>query len=235
MILNEEVIIEYNYNMINLKNIKKSYNLWKNNSIDILKNINVEIKSWEFVAIVWPSWSGKSTLMNIIWMLDTPSSWEYYFSSERVDKLKDANLSQIRSRKIWFIFQNYSLLPRMSALEQVILPLTYQWLSWKDSKNKAIEYLEKVWLWDKLKNKPNELSGWQSQRVAIARALVINPDLILADEPTWALDSKTWEEILNILKEINKAWKTIIIITHDNHIASHANRIIKIKDWEIVD
>ncbi|NVP17715.1 ABC transporter ATP-binding protein [Candidatus Gracilibacteria bacterium] len=221
--------------MINLKNIKKSYNLGKNNSIDILKNINLEIKSGEFVAIVGPSGSGKSTLMNIIGMLDTPSSGEYYFSSERVDKLKDSKLSQIRSRKIGFIFQNYSLLPRMSALEQVILPLTYQGLSGKDSKNKAIEYLEKVGLGDKLKNKPNELSGGQSQRVAIARALVINPDLILADEPTGALDSKTGEEILNILREINKAGKTIIIITHDNHIASHANRIIKIKDGEIVD
>ncbi|MDD3794011.1 MAG: ABC transporter ATP-binding protein [Candidatus Gracilibacteria bacterium] len=221
--------------MINLKNIKKSYNLGKNNSIDILKNINLEIKPGEFVAIVGPSGSGKSTLMNIIGMLDTPSSGEYYFSSERVDKLKDSKLSQIRSRKIGFIFQNYSLLPRMSALEQVILPLTYQGLSGKDSKNKAIEYLEKVGLGDKLKNKPNELSGGQSQRVAIARALVIDPDLILADEPTGALDSKTGEEILNILKEINKAGKTIIIITHDNNIASHANRIIKIKDGEIVD
>ncbi len=221
--------------MIELKNIIKSYKIWKDNTIDILKNINLSIKSWEFVSIIWPSWSWKSTLMNIIWMLDTPNQWEYYLSWERVDKLKDSKQSEIRSKKIWFIFQNYSLLPRMSALEQVMLPLTYQWYSTKDAKNKAILYLNKVWLGDKIKNKPNELSWWQSQRVAIARALVINPDIILADEPTWALDSKTWEEILNLFKQINLDWKTVIIITHDSNIANKTNRVIKIKDGEIID
>lgn len=220
--------------MIELKNIIKSYKLWNNDSIDILKSINLNISKWEFVAIIWPSWSWKSTLMNIIWMLDSPTSWEYYLGWTRVDKLKDSIQAEIRSKKIWFIFQNYSLLPRMSALEQVILPLSYQWISSKDAKKKAIEFLNKVWLGDKVKNRPNELSWWQSQRVAIARALVVNPDIILADEPTWALDSKTWEEILNLFKEINSEWKTVIIITHDISIAEKASRIIKIKDWEIV-
>lgn len=221
--------------MLLLKNITKSYILGKLGNIQILRWINLEIKSWEFVAIVWPSWSGKSTLMNIIGMLDTPTSGEYYLSWERIDTLKDSKISDIRAKKIGFIFQNYSLLPRMSALEQVMIPLWYQGFSNKDAKNLAKEYLQKVGLWDKLKNKPNELSGWQSQRVAIARALVVNPDIILADEPTWALDSKTWEEILHLFKEINKSGKTVIIITHDDAIAQKAGRIIKIKDGEIVD
>ncbi len=221
--------------MLLLKNITKSYTLGKLGNIQILCWINLEIKSWEFVAIVWPSWSGKSTLMNIIGMLDTPTSGEYYLSWERIDTLKDSKISDIRAKKIGFIFQNYSLLPRMSALEQVMIPLWYQGVSNKDAKNLAKEYLQKVGLWDKLKNKPNELSGWQSQRVAIARALVVNPDIILADEPTWALDSKTWEEILHLFKEINKSGKTVIIITHDDAIAQKAGRIIKIKDGEIVD
>jgi len=220
--------------MISLKNITKSYKLWKNDSIQILKWINLEIKSWEFVAIIWPSWSWKSTLMNIIWMLDTPTTWEYYLNNDRVDNLKDWKQWKIRSRKIGFIFQNYSLLPRISAVDQVMIPLGYQWYSTSESKALAIKYLQKVWLWDKLKNRPNELSWWQSQRVAIARALVVNPDIILADEPTWALDSKTWEEILNLFKEINKEWKTVIIITHDPWIAKKANRVINIKDGEIV-
>ncbi len=219
--------------MLKLNNIKKSYKLWKNDSIEILKWINLEIKSWEFVAIVWPSWSWKSTLMNIIWMLDTPTSWEYFLNDKRVDNLKDSSQSLVRSKNIWFIFQNYSLLPRISALNQVMIPLEYAWFTNKKSQELAKLYLEKVWLWDKLKNKPNELSGWQSQRVAIARALVVNPSIILADEPTWALDSKTWEEILNLFKEINKEWKTVIIITHDQNIAKKAWRIINIKDWEI--
>lgn len=221
--------------MLTLKNITKSYKLTKDENILILKKINLEIKAWEFVAIIWPSWSWKSTLMNIIWMLDTPSSWEYFLSWIQIDKLSDSKMSDVRARKIWFIFQNYSLLPRMSALDQVSLPLFYQWLNSNESKKLAKNFLEKVWLWDKLKNKPNELSGWQCQRVAIARALVVNPDIILADEPTWALDSKTWDEILSLFRQINNDWKTVIIITHDSNIASKADRIIKIKDWEIVD
>ncbi len=219
--------------MLKLINITKSYNLWKTWKIDILKWINLEINSWEFVSIIWPSWSWKSTLMNIIWLLDSPTTWEYFLSNNRVDNLNDSKTTTIRAQKIWFIFQNYSLLSRMSALEQVMLPLEYLGYKSSEAKKIATNYLNKVWLWDKLKNKPNELSGWQSQRVAIARALAVNPDIILADEPTWALDSKTWEEILNLFKEINSEWKTIILITHDQNIASKTNRIIKIKDWLI--
>ncbi|MDP5039030.1 MAG: ABC transporter ATP-binding protein [Candidatus Gracilibacteria bacterium] len=221
--------------MIELKNITKSYKLGKNGSIQILKGINLKIKSGEFVAIIGPSGSGKSTLMTIIGMLDLPTSGEYYLNGERVDNLKDAKQGKIRSRKIGFIFQNYSLLPRISAVDQVMIPLGYQGFSTSDSKKQAINYLNKVGLGDKLKNKPNELSGGQSQRVAIARALVINPDIILADEPTGALDSKTGEEILNLFNEINKEGKTVIIITHDPLIASKASRIINIKDGEIIN
>lgn len=221
--------------MLLLKNITKSYTLGKVGNIQVLRWINLEIRAWEFVAIVWPSGSGKSTLMNIIGMLDLPTSGEYYLSWERIDVLKDSKMSDIRAKKIGFIFQNYSLLPRMSALEQVMIPLWYQGFSNKEAKNLAKEYLGKVWLGDKLKNKPNELSWWQSQRVAIARALVVNPDIILADEPTGALDSKTGEEILHLFKEINKSGKTVIIITHDDAIAKKAGRIIQIKDGEIVD
>lgn len=220
--------------MIELKDITKSYKLTKNDSIQILKSINLNIKSWEFVAIIWPSGSGKSTLMNIIWLLDTPSSGEYFLSGQRVDSLSDSKQSDVRAKKIGFIFQNYSLLPRISAVEQVMIPLWYQWFSDSEAKKRALAFLEKVWLKDKSKNKPNELSGWQCQRVAIARALVVNPDIILADEPTWALDSKTWEEILELFKQINQEWKTVIIITHDPSIAQKASRIIRIKDWEII-
>lgn len=220
--------------MLQLKDITKSYALWKNESIQILKGINLTIEQWEFVAIIWPSWSGKSTLMNIIWMLDIPTSGEYYLNNHRVDNLSDSKQSDIRAKSIGFIFQNYSLLPRISACDQVMIPLGYQWYSTSEAKKLAIEYLAKVGLGDKLKNRPNELSWWQSQRVAIARALVVNPDIILADEPTWALDSKTGEEILELFKNINAEWKTVIIITHDPSIAAKAKRVIKIKDGEIV-
>lgn len=220
--------------MIKLKDIIKSYKLAKNDSIQILKSINLEIKSWEFVAIIWPSGSGKSTLMNIIWMLDTPTTGEYFLGGQRVDTLSDSKQSEMRAKKIGFIFQNYSLLPRISAVDQVMIPLWYQWYSDSDAKKQALLFLKKVWLEDKVKNKPNELSWWQCQRVAIARALVINPDIILADEPTWALDSKTWEEILELFKQINAEWKTVIIITHDPSIAQKAKRIIHIKDGEII-
>lgn len=221
--------------MLQLKSIKKSYKLGKTWTVDILKWIDLDIQNGEFVAIIWPSWSWKSTLMNIIGMLDLPTSWEYYLSWVRVDNLKDSKMTTLRAKKIGFIFQNYSLLARMSALEQVMLPLEYQWISTSKAKEIAKTYLQKVGLWDKLRNKPNELSWWQSQRVAIARALVVNPDIILADEPTWALDSKTWEDILNLFKEINLEWKTIILITHDPEIAKKTSRIIKIKDWLLED
>lgn len=220
--------------MLSLKNITKDYNLGKAWVIHILKGINVEIQSGDFVSIVGPSGSWKSTLMNIIGMLDTPTSGEYTLSGVKITWLKDSKMSDIRAKKIWFIFQNYSLLPRIPALDQVMMPLLYLWYPSKEAKKLAKEYLEKVWLGDKLKNRPNELSGWQSQRVAIARALVINPEIILADEPTWALDSQTWAEILELFSKINASWKTVIIITHDPEIAKKTKKIIKIKDGEIL-
>lgn len=220
--------------MLSLKNITKDYNLGKAWVIHILKGINVEIQSGDFVSIVGPSGSWKSTLMNIIGMLDTPTSGEYTLSGVKITWLKDSKMSDIRAKKIWFIFQNYSLLPRIPALDQVMMPLLYLWYASKEAKKLAKEYLEKVWLGDKLKNRPNELSGWQSQRVAIARALVINPEIILADEPTWALDSQTGAEILELFSKINASWKTVIIITHDPEIAKKTKKIIKIKDGEIL-
>lgn len=220
--------------MIIINNVSKEYVLSKSEKIQVLSNININIQKWEFVAIMWPSWSWKSTLMNIIWLLDKPSSWEYYLDTIRVDTLKESKLATIRGKKIWFIFQNYSLLPRLSAIQQIWVILSYQWIYWREAKQIWMHYLDKVWLADKYKNKPNELSWWQSQRVAIARALAVKPDILLADEPTWALDSKTWEDILTLFQTLNTEWKTVIMITHDLNVASYASRIIKIKDWQIL-
>lgn len=219
--------------MITLKDIKKTYQMWEN-IIEVLKWINLEINSGDFVSIMWPSWSWKSTLMNIIGMLDTPSSWEYIFDDIKVSDLSEDNLAPVRSKKIWFIFQSYNLIPRMSVIKQVMLPLAYAGIEKQKRMQIAKKALERVWLWDKINNKPNELSGWQQQRVSIARALALNPSMILADEPTGALDSKTWTEIMNLLIELNKEWKTIVLITHEAEIDKYAKKHIFIKDWIIV-
>lgn len=218
--------------LLELKNITKSYKLWTEDFV-VLDDVNLEIDNWDFVAIMWPSGSGKSTLMNIIWMLDVPTKWEYFMEWKRVDKLSDSKQSLIRRKNIWFVFQNYSLIPRTSVIEQVKLPLIYQWVSQKEATEKAKIALEKVWLATKIKSMPNELSWWQKQRVAIARAIVISPSIILADEPTWALDTKTWSDIMEIFAELNKDWKTILVITHEPEIAEHCKKIIHIRDWKI--
>jgi putative ABC transport system ATP-binding protein len=230
-----KIILTFKVNimLLELKNIVKSYKLGNENFL-VLDWVNLEVDKWDFLSIMWPSWSWKSTLMNIIWMLDFPTKWEYFINWARVDKLSDSKQSLIRRKEIWFVFQNYSLIPRLSILEQVKLPLVYQWLSWKVATEKAKDALEKVWLWWKIKNMPNELSGWQKQRVAIARAIVISPSIILADEPTWALDTKTWEEIMKIFTELNNEWKTIIVITHEPEIAEHTKKIIHIRDGKIL-
>ncbi len=215
-----------------MKNIIKTYKIW-NQQIDVLKWIDLEIKDGEFVSIMGPSGSGKSTLMNIIWMLDT-SEWEYSLGWVRVDNLGEAKRTSIRSEKIWFIFQNYSLIPRKTALKQVMLPLMYQGISSSKRKKIATEALEKVGLSDKMHNKPNELSWWQQQRVSIARAMAIKPDIILADEPTGALDTGTWVEIMKLLEELNKDWTTIILITHEKEISAFAKRNISIRDGLII-
>lgn len=216
-----------------LQNIKKSYFLWEEEYI-VLNGVNLEVQEWEFLSIMGPSGSGKSTLMNIIGMLDTPTSGEYFIEDQRVDNVSDAKQSRIRRESIGFIFQNYSLIPRISVLEQVKLPLIYQGFSQKVAKQMSLEALEKVWLKWKEKSMPNELSGWQKQRVAIARAIVISPKIMLADEPTWALDTKTSNDIMQIFQSLNAEGKTIIIITHESDIAAQTKRIINIRDGNIV-
>lgn len=219
--------------MLYLKNIKKTYIIWKQ-EYTVLNWIDLTVNSWDYLAIMWPSWSWKSTLMNIIWLLDNSSSWEYYIGDLRVDNLKESKRSAIRRSNIWFIFQNYSLISRINTLEQVKLPLIYQWVNFMQATKRALEALEKVWLKWKEKSLPNELSGWQKQRVAIARALVISPKIMLADEPTWALDSKTSLDIMNLLEDLNKEWKTIIVITHEKEIADRAKKTIHVRDWNII-
>jgi len=219
--------------MIKLENIKKEYKMWEN-IIEVLKWVDLEIQSWDFVSIMWPSWSWKSTLMNIIGMLDVATSWKYIFNNIEITWKKEDDLAKIRWKNIGFIFQSYNLISRMSVIKQVMLPLAYQWIPKIRREKIALEALEKVWLVDKKDNKPNELSGWQQQRVSIARALVINPNMILADEPTWALDTKTWEEIMWLLTKLNREWTTIVLITHEHEIDRYAKKHILIKDWLIV-
>lgn len=219
--------------MLSLKNITKSYASW-GEEVKVLKWINIEINEGEFVAIMWPSWSGKSTLMNIIWLLDTPTSWTYILDWTPVECLTWDEQSRFRWQKVWFIFQSYNLIPKLTALDQVMLPLAYQWVGKKDKENRAIEALTKLWLEHRLDHKPNQLSWWQQQRVAIARAIVSEPSIIMADEPTWALDSKTGEDVMQALNELHSEWKTILIITHDPIVSSYAKRVIHIKDGLVV-
>lgn len=219
-------------NLITIKNLTKKYKLWWVD-FEVLKWINLEINKWEFVSIMWQSGSGKSTLMNIIGMLDIPTTWEYFFDSKNVSEISEDEQALIRRENLWFIFQNYNLLPKTSALKQVMLPLMYQWVPLKEREHRAYEALKKVGLQDKINNLTNEMSGWQQQRVAIARAIVTNPLLILWDEPTWALDSRTWVEIMELIRELNSEWKTILIITHSPEVNEYADRSILIKDWLI--
>ena len=214
--------------VINMNNINKIYSMGSS-EFKALDNINLSINKGEYVAIVGPSGAGKSTLMNIIGCLDTPSGGEYILDGLNT-KCSDSKLAEIRNKKIGFIFQNYNLLPKLNVLENVELPLLYLGMSSREIKEKALSALKKVGLETHLKHKPNELSGGQKQRVAIARALVTEPQIILADEPTGALDSKTGREVLNMLEDLNKEGNTIIIITHDKEIAAEAKRMITVRD-----
>lgn len=222
--------------IIEMKELHKSYYLENNQEVPVLKWIDLSIKKNEFVAIMWESWSGKSTLLNIIWFLHPLTSWKYYLDWDDISEIKDDDtLSYIRNKKIGFIFQQFYLLPKLNSLENVALPWIYAWTSWSEREGIAADLLEKVWLWEKLLSRPWELSGWQQQRVAIARALINSPEILLADEPTGNLDSTTTFEIMKMITEFKKQWKTIIMVTHTKEVSKYADRIIYLKDWKVVD
>lgn len=217
--------------VIKMRNINKIYKMGKN-EYKALFDINLDIKNGEFVSIVGPSGAGKSTLMNIIGCLDNASSGEYFLDDINTN-CSDNALAEIRNRKIGFIFQNYNLLSKLSVLENVELPLIYQGIGSSEIRKRSMEALEKVGLTSHIKHKPSELSGGQKQRVAIARALVTKPEIILADEPTGALDSKTGKEVMEMLKVLNKEGNTIVLITHDKDIARQARRMVTVMDGKI--
>ena len=220
--------------MIELKNICKSFILG-DEEVKALDNISINVKKGEFVSIIGPSGSGKSTLMNILGLLDVADSGEYLLDNVEIKNAKDNTLSEIRNKTIGFVFQNFNLLPKMNTLENTALPLFYRQVKNEESKKLAYEYLEKVGLKGREKHFPNQLSGGQQQRVAIARALIGNPEIILADEPTGALDSKTGNDIMKLLKELNEEGQTIILITHDINVAKQAKRIVKIADGKLYE
>jgi len=223
-----------NQEIIRLINITRTYRVGLE-SVRALRSISLSIYKNEFVALMGPSGSGKSTLMNIIGCLDTPSSGEYYLNSKDVSKLNDNELAEIRNKEIGFVFQTFNLLPRSTALENVMLPQVYAGIPKDKRMERANEVIASVGLSDRAKHKPNELSGGQRQRVAIARALVNNPSIILADEPTGNLDSVTSIEIMSVLEDIHRAGNTIILVTHEEDIARHAHRIIRLMDGQVSD
>lgn len=220
--------------MIHISNMYKIYPMG-DNEIKALNGVSIEIEHREFIAIVGPSGSGKSTLMNMIGCLDTPTAGEYSIDGVRVNGLNDSQLADIRNQKIGFIFQGFNLLQKLSALENVELPLIYQGVSAKERLVKSTQALMAVGLENRLHHKPSELSGGQQQRVAIARALASNPPLILADEPTGNLDTKSGKEIIALLHELHKKGNTIVLITHDNEVAMQAKRIVRIQDGMITE
>lgn len=220
-------------NIIELTGITKSYARGEE-ELQILKGITLHITKGDFVAIIGPSGSGKSTLMNTIGLLDIPSSGAYSLDGVSTEKMSDNGLAELRNRKIGFIFQQFNLLPRLSAIENVELPMIYAGIPAKQRREQAQRMLEKLGMGQRGHHKPSELSGGQQQRVAIARALAISPSLILADEPTGALDSKTGIEVLELIQELNQQGNTIVLITHDNHIADHAKRVVTLRDGEII-
>lgn len=218
--------------LIEAKGIAKSYRMGQE-IIKALVSVDIEVKRGEYVAFMGPSGSGKSTLMNIVGALDTPSSGKYILNGNDVSLMSESDLATVRNKEIGFVFQTFNLLPRYSALENVALPLVYAGYSKKDRLEKARKTLEDVGLGNRADHKPNELSGGQRQRVAIARALVNNPSIILADEPTGNLDSKTSYDIMALFKELNEKGNTIIMVTHEEDIASYAKRIVRLRDGVI--
>lgn len=219
--------------IIHLENVFKIYNIG-HIRVEALKAINMVVDEGEYVAIMGPSGSGKSTMMNIIGCLDRPTEGEYYFEGERVGGLSDDKLAYIRNKKVGFVFQTFNLLPRRNAISNVELPLVYAGVPAEDRKRRAMDALSKVDLVDRAKHNPSEMSGGERQRVAIARAIVNEPAIILADEPTGNLDTRTGNEIMDVFRSINEEGNTILMVTHDPDIARHARRIIQLRDGEIV-
>jgi len=215
--------------VIHLEEIKKNYIMGKQ-ELQVLKGISLDILRNEYVALMGPSGSGKSTLMNILGCLDSPTSGKYILNGHDVSTMLDNNLADIRNKEIGFVFQQFNLLPRLSALENVALPLVYAGINKKTRLEMAQEVLRKVDLMDRSHHKPNELSGGQCQRVAIARALVNNPSIILADEPTGNLDTKTSYEIMNIFAQIHDEGNTVVLVTHEEDISNYAKRVIRLRD-----
>ncbi len=218
--------------LIKLENITKTYNQGKDNAFRALKGVDLEIEAGDFIAIMGPSGSGKTTLMNILGALDTPTSGSYYLKETDISKFNDSQLADFRNQQVGFVFQQFNLLPRMSVLDNVLLPTVYGHLP--DRNAKAIEVLKRVGLGEKIHSRPNELSGGQIQRVAVARALIMNPAIIMADEPTGNLDSKTSHEIMELLANLNADGNTIILVTHEEDIAAFAKETIRMKDGIIV-
>ncbi|MGL2986551.1 ABC transporter ATP-binding protein [Flavobacterium sp. RSSA_27] len=215
--------------LIKITNIKRNFQLG-NETVYVLKGIDLEINKGEYVALMGPSGSGKSTLMNLLGCLDTPTSGNYVLNGKDVSKMRDDELAEIRNKEIGFVFQTFNLLPRTTALDNVALPMIYAGYSKKDRVNRATEVLTQVNLSDRMDHQPNQLSGGQRQRVAIARALVNKPSIILADEPTGNLDSKTSVEIMKLFGDIHAQGNTVILVTHEEDIAAYAHRVIRLRD-----
>ncbi|HMX80443.1 MAG TPA: ABC transporter ATP-binding protein [Ferruginibacter sp.] len=215
--------------IIHLENIRKSYYLGKQ-ELPVLKGISLDVYRNEYVALMGPSGSGKSTLMNILGCLDSPSGGRYMLNGKDVSRMPDNDLAEVRNKEIGFVFQQFNLLPRLTAAENVALPLVYAGIGKKERQDRAIDVLKRVKLDDRSHHKPNELSGGQAQRVAIARALINNPSIILADEPTGNLDTKTSYEIMDILGKIHSEGNTVILVTHEEDISQYAHRVIRLRD-----
>jgi putative ABC transport system ATP-binding protein len=218
--------------VIEMRNITRDFPLG-HEIIKVLKGIDLNVERGEYVALMGPSGSGKSTLMNLLGCLDTPTSGSYVLNGQDVSKLSDNELAEIRNKEIGFVFQTFNLMPRTTALENVALPMVYAGASKSDRTTRAKEVLTNVGLADRMDHKPNQLSGGQRQRVAVGRALVNRPSIILADEPTGNLDSKTSAEIMGLIEEIHAAGNTVIVVTHEEEIAAHAHRIIRLRDGMI--